>query len=98
PPRPRLFPYTTLFRSGVEQGRLTGGPGYDHARDAVGEQLGDVLPELAGRDVARPRVERRRDRGKDSRERLLPISHFGSMLDKSSDRKSTRLNSSHEWI
>src|SRR5213596_2441278 len=73
-----------LLLVGVEQGRLTGGPGYDHARDALGEQLGDVLPELAGREVARPRVERRRDGGKDSRGRLLPNSHFGSMLDKSS--------------
>src|SRR5438105_5337356 len=56
PPRSTLFPYTTLFRSGV------GCPGHS-------------LP-----NHSRPK------------QRVVPRSHGRR------DRKSTRLNSSHEWI
>src|SRR5256885_8140372 len=72
PPRSTLFPYTTLFRSGV-RGPLS--PGGDHVTDAGAQhdlvRSVELAPPQGGR--ARPRTH----------------------LARRSDRKSTRLNSSH---
>src|SRR5438105_9865529 len=67
PPRSTLFPYTTLFRSGLPAHGL--GP-------RRRTRLADAVRPFGHADDPR-----RRDRG-----RGRP------------DRKSTRLNSSHEWI
>src|SRR5207247_9906123 len=72
PPTFTLFPYTTLFRSGVRgTARPAHLPGLGHDRDVAGR--------VHGRAPVRPRRGGRRD--------ALGL-----------DRKSTRLNSSHEWI
>src|SRR2546421_7334637 len=67
PPRSTLFPYTTLFRSGVHP-----------ARD-----VGESLHAGRGADHATPRRARRRR---------------GVAWSAPRDRKSTRLNSSHDQI
>src|SRR2546428_7823399 len=72
PPRSTLFPYTTLFRSGV------GGHGL--GRESVYAPQEDV--------EAGPAWERER-RAQDT---LVPQRH------QNTDRKSTRLNSSHDQI
>src|SRR5690606_41882171 len=83
PPGPALFPYTTLFRSGREQGQ-------DHlhrAPDARGHERLDEHADDAG-------AEHDEDRGE-----VEPVDrggHEGVVHD--SDRKSTRLNSSHVKI
>src|SRR5207247_10059421 len=69
PPRSTLFPYTTLFRSGVGLEEIVERPLADLAR------LGADDP----RRHRRLQTERRAD-------------------GEHQDRKSTRLNSSHEWI
>src|SRR3712207_7357026 len=86
PPRSTLFPYTTLFRSNLEgQGQIT-------MRDLV-------------RNCLRMRPERiivGEVRGPEAFDLLQAMNtgHDGSMgtLHANSDRKSTRLNSSHANI
>src|SRR2546427_5334180 len=82
PPRSTLFPYTTLFRSGLQLRRS------DPQRDRVG-----VHPEglqETGRDPAAASIlPVRAQKSPDGRRRAHP--HRG-------DRKSTRLNSSHSQI
>src|SRR2546422_6663486 len=88
PPRSTLFPYTTLFRSGVDQ-----------AEPAL---LGELHPELVGdaRRLLHPRAHERRGalvfeelpRGR------AEVPRKRVRLDVSLDRKSTRLNSSHGYI
>src|SRR5690348_18177449 len=84
PPRPTLFPYTTLFRSrrqvGPDRGR-----GVVEATPAVGRDLGMLR-----------RESRRHDRRVDEREPLEgAVRRRQRDLE---DRKSTRLNSSHPSI
>src|SRR3712207_7702047 len=82
PPRSTLFPYTTLFRSGG-----CGGPQAE-ALDAVEDLVGGLGPDegarvgVGGLDVAPDR----------------PFQGVGAAEDAASDRKSTRLNSSHANI
>src|SRR5207248_11007542 len=82
PPRSTLFPYTTLFRSGIVQvagdvGRLgAGGAGGERRQDDHEQGRG------AGGDCPRTRPDREL--------------HQGPFL--TQDRKSTRLNSSHRTI
>src|SRR5438105_10182000 len=64
PPRPTLFPYTTLFRSVAVDG----------------------VPDARREKVIDEDISRRRD----------PQPHH--IVNEQADRKSTRLNSSHEWI
>src|SRR3712207_7969000 len=86
PPRSTLFPYTTLFRSGVAlAARAAAQLVVDaprlvalRAEDVEPAQLDDALPELDV-DAAAGHVRRDRDRA-------------------ALDRKSTRLNSSHANI
>src|SRR5207249_10676343 len=91
PPRPTLFPYTTLFRSllRVEERAplLVQEPGLDPEVPApgVGDDLGHVAMALA-------RVEEDLDGGE--RARSPPVAGLGEQR----DRKSTRLNSSHVSI
>src|SRR5207247_10902982 len=94
PPRPTLFPYTTLFRS------LLPGPADVGSKGRV----------AAG--TAKPAVEsvirrmRNRVAHPSSYHLLSPVESARSIRDTAeiinylwgSDRKSTRLNSSHEWI
>src|SRR5256885_12212271 len=81
PPRSTLFPYTTLFRSGVNL--------------QITIPLGHDPPKLRGRDETckqhrTPRVE---DRGAE-RDRTVELL-TARPCEQCQDRKSTRLNSSH---
>src|SRR3712207_7754649 len=83
PPRSTLFPYTTLFRSGVPQRLLAVPP----CIDLVGEARAALrhLPGGAGG------LARARSQGEIAGTRDAPDGHV-------LDRKSTRLNSSHANI
>src|SRR5207244_5373222 len=93
PPSSSLFPYTTLFRSVLEQ-RL--GVVGDEARRAPVGVLGfpEVRPrfgQLARRALgAAERVDQARHRA------VLVEQREGIRLGLAGDRKSTRLNSSHQ--
>src|SRR3712207_7324578 len=63
PPRSTLFPYTTLFRSGVEAGalaRVAGGPGrLDERQQGVGVAIHAQRPDglrVAGRRALAPQL------------------------------------------
>src|SRR5690606_41871839 len=89
PPAPTLFPYTTLFRSGPDQGRR------DLAA-AAGErprprQRGRALGPLRALPDRRARPAGQRHHGGDRRRQL-------GVAASPPDRKSTRLNSSHVKI
>src|SRR3712207_7742166 len=84
PPRSTLFPYTTLFRSGLGELVAVGlaADRHDHRRDAVLVELQRVL---------QPRLEDRR--------RHAVVLRRPQHHDRvGGDRKSTRLNSSHANI
>src|SRR5207244_11435184 len=90
PPAPRspLFPYTTLFRSRGTVVRLAGANGaaaevFGRPTTNEGYHIGDAPGQLA----LRLGVHRRRGRGEQ------PL-----VRDQLQDRKSTRLNSSHQII
>src|SRR5206468_12845663 len=96
PPAPPLFPYTTLFRS--QGAARSGGEARRAAAEAGGlaagaaTQAAERYRQCADRDVLAPqwRLDRRvLDRRSDAR-------HF--LADGRRDRKSTRLNSSHDQI
>src|SRR5689334_24568578 len=71
PPRSTLFPYTTLFRSGIDA--------VEHARKLVGYGAGEILLTSMDRDGVKSGYD-------------LDLTRAVS------DRKSTRLNSSHSSI
>src|SRR3712207_7146305 len=82
PPRSTLFPYTTLFRSDVERG--PGSVGVQAPRGACAtERVGDFGVDQMGRVKLLTRERPARRPGAEER---------------SKDRKSTRLNSSHANI
>src|SRR5207247_7816648 len=82
PPSPPLFPYTTLFRSGSEGG----GAGLKGATASSLAAEGRARLEAAG--VPDP-----------ARDAEVLLGHLlGLDAARFQDRKSTRLNSSHEWI
>src|SRR5699024_12422965 len=95
PPRPSLFPYTTLFRSGAEQAQqaqvdaLRAARGIPAAEEAAREWnvvmgLLDQMARLLGAETVAPAEY---------------AELFGLLLRSSDlDRKSTRLNSSHVSI
>src|SRR5205085_5797365 len=92
PPRPTLFPYTTLFRSLVvgDEGEAKAGDGSRPVSGSAGrpgqcEQLPRGLR----------RVRRRADGGDDGDTADPRGEDLGSI---GGDRKSTRLNSSHSQI
>src|SRR5688572_31789178 len=78
PPRSTLFPYTTLFRSGLRASEQATRQGLRVAEEAT-EQTEDVL----------------RQTEKVTREVELQTAVLGAL---GTDRKSTRLNSSHSQI
>src|SRR3712207_8773950 len=83
PPRSTLFPYTTLFRSGPDEGAWVGVGGLDVAADRRFEGVDrgeDAAPDLAQGEQGEPALDEVEPGGRGRRE---------------VDRKSTRLNSSH---
>src|SRR5690606_40741421 len=86
PPRPPLFPYTTLFRSDEVEERLV------HHDEVQVDQQVQQPDDLAARDVAAVGVVRVADDG-DARAAGADEVH-----ERVQDRKSTRLNSSHVKI
>src|SRR5205814_10222755 len=91
PPRPPLFPYTTLFRSDAQPLRLrTVRAVVADAADLVLFRLQPHLAEAA----ALPGGDRN---SCGRRHAILPVS-LGSLTRVEGDRKSTRLNSSHLGI
>src|SRR3712207_6961355 len=83
PPRSTLFPYTTLFRSVVDEPLII-------AKENLTNRLIDVF--LVGTGRAKALLPRRRVIAS-----VLSGVRFGRHLDRL-DRKSTRLNSSHANI
>src|SRR5687768_18222685 len=83
PPTPTLFPYTTLFRSSL---RL-------RQRAARGGR--PLFPRDRGLGIDRSRLEVLAD---DQIEEQLAYPFLPAALENASDRKSTRLNSSHGYI
>src|SRR5256885_13616779 len=91
PPRSTLFPYTTLFRSAV--------PGFDQTvllrglgrpdRDATVRRRARHAEQVAHAAGRKSRARHERPRG------AVPAFDHGRDEPDSSDRKSTRLNSSH---
>src|SRR5207247_8982473 len=96
PMRSSLFPYTTLFRSLGEQTQM-GAHGYIHLtkdRNDLVSADPELTRQIVNAKLAQPvppgcwtRLE------SDSARARIPRASCGS-----TDRKSTRLNSSHEWI
>src|SRR5205807_8819056 len=92
PPRPTLFPYTTLFRSKL-------------SRRDVGQMVGDLETRLGDVDELRGKLAELEDMQRrlgeleervDFAERLLTKQRDAERLaPPKGDRKSTRLNSSH---
>src|SRR5690348_18222514 len=84
PPRPTLFPYTTLFRSGSDGWRKLGGPVCNNGRFVRQELLDQIVWAEVIRLLEEPALIRQ------ELDRRLAAAR--------SDRKSTRLNSSHPSI
>src|SRR2546428_5104549 len=85
PPRSTLFPYTPLFRSRVDRAVVLSLSTAEHRRVDVPGDLRSRRRDDAADDLDAARIEQLRDR-----EDVNP----GSIQ----DRKSTRLNSSHDQI
>src|SRR5438552_8952774 len=86
PPRSTLFPYTTLFRSrerGGWSGQMVSPYHLRHAYSSVGSGAGKVASAQRRRDPAAVGQAKERANSRSAR---------------ASDRKSTRLNSSHQII
>src|SRR5207253_10556291 len=97
PPRPPLFPYTTLFRSPAGQAQLL-----QHCLtdERVGERVAALVAQHAGAQRFLDRIQQRLLREVTRRLQDLKgaaIAEHGSDLEHP-DRKSTRLNSSHVAI
>src|SRR5947208_11779536 len=90
PPRSTLFPYTTLFRSRREIHRRRRG-----VRQPLGERAGRRLARVVGEDEPRAVGGQRLAHGAAERARAAEDETAGRV---SQDRKSTRLNSSHQII
>src|SRR5206468_5750766 len=93
PPRPTLFPYTTLFRSEEVQGQRRP-PRVSRDDDCAAGVL--CLPALRGVEHRRGRTLERRKSG--ARGSLRAVRRYGPGARALADRKSTRLNSSHDQI
>src|SRR5207247_9939581 len=95
PPAPTLFPYTTLFRSPVVR---------DASAALVGALLASGLWIIGFRqaflaaDEEVPVMEFVRESLQPGDLYYVPVSVPGLVKETRGDRKSTRLNSSHEWI
>src|SRR5207247_4910565 len=96
PPRSPFFPYTTLFRSASVVGM-------DLGHDAVCALLPDDAQPFVERHLDALQRKRLIERVGANRFRfchsLIRLAAYQSMTrEDRADRKSTRLNSSHEWI
>src|SRR5437899_9417454 len=91
PPRDRPFPYTTLFRSNV---------GRQSRRTQAGQQTGDAfgITENAKDSIGASGRNRGKEIGQIEPENNSLAAMFLSVGNDGSDRKSTRLNSSHLGI
>src|SRR5258707_6129249 len=91
PPRSTLFPYTTLFRSGLDRPPLddTGELGVRRRARRGGEPVAGGAVDLDG--ARQRRIGLRAGDGLGTEDHGLPAEGAG-------DRKSTRLNSSHAHI
>src|SRR5207247_8842507 len=91
------FPYTTLFRSDCASGhrnivhRIVS-PGFERF------QVQQLRPNLPSKDFNIDLLIRRAARRKAADLALKLLQPLNALRDCSRDRKSTRLNSSHEWI
>src|SRR5690606_41865805 len=97
PPRPTLFPYTTLFRSPLQRGQVhVPLEGMDQVRNAPFRDHEIARLGAFGLDVGARRVEVVvvRDDVAGAEDRVEEDAFGGAPL----DRKSTRLNSSHVKI
>src|SRR5689334_23942817 len=88
PPRSTLFPYTTLFRSGLAHARIRRGQRGGAEVEHLDEQR--IEAAIAEEDVGRLEVAVDDALGVAGGERRAALHH--------EDRKSTRLNSSHSSI
>src|SRR5690606_39569347 len=91
--RSTLFPYTTLFRSGITIHRITRfipAPAGNTRPDTLPDPLPPVHPRTCG-EHSTPNVLLRPDNGSSPHLR-------GTRISRERDRKSTRLNSSHVKI
>src|SRR2546421_7184923 len=88
PPRSTLFPYTTLFRSSLPRAALPG------------EQYGRAITRREQLDLARQLAHHRRDaQGVEPFALVIARAQQGILAPQAHlDRKSTRLNSSHDQI
>src|SRR2546427_8257398 len=95
PPRSTLFPYTTLFRSGYQDGSGLATEAIDAVRENAALKAGAVVEFAHGNGAARALIDAgcRSGLGRFKRARLLGGGAAGK-----ADRKSTRLNSSHSQI
>src|SRR2546422_5209275 len=84
PPRSTLFPYTTLFRSSSKTNAIQGTPGWRELESSIAK--GDVTRFF--------RVLHSSPTPSRSRPQIQPT----NTRRKRTDRKSTRLNSSHGYI
>src|SRR2546429_5192257 len=89
PPRSTLFPYTTLFRSHLQQ--LAG------VIQAAQPRIGRADPERAGGILQHARDVAATDRAQVRETMMLGLPALEPGLG-AEDRKSTRLNSSHGYI
>src|SRR5207247_9123498 len=90
PPLSSPFPYTTLFRScAITFGRVCLNPQHHGL-----PQRAFVIPAMHHCGIAR----RPDTRVEDQRSRRRRLTHRVAAPAAATDRKSTRLNSSHEWI
>src|SRR2546425_4586824 len=99
PPRSTLFPYTTLFRSPLEDERVDAPRARQHQEIEItsdvremlprrGKQEMDAVPSTSVGDVAH-------DGARGFRPLPLPLRRRREERRRPEDRKSTRLNSSH---
>src|SRR3712207_9487519 len=94
PPRSTLFPYTTLFRSGIQRGRVRGRADLDLSVDLLAMlQRAAVVP--GSKRVSTVGGLERRLQFRQRQRRIIGEHKAQPVFQ---DRKSTRLNSSHANI
>src|SRR5207249_11445047 len=93
PPRSPLFPYTTLFRSGIYKRRAKG---HDYGVAIIAEGVGEKVDPEELRKI--PGVQIEVDPHGHIRLAEVPLAMILKRRVSERDRKSTRLNSSHVSI